>query len=186
VPKPPGILHLEMPCEREDAIASLREACAGSEPLTGACWHRDVIYLRFESGPEALAALRRRHAHMQESQQAFWEKLREWELPEFPEGTQAWMLDLAPATALAESDSNTCTLVDWGGARRYLPGAASMADAVADAERGQGSVQRLGGGEADIEALPEPPPALRSLLERVKAAVDAAGTFNPQRLYSWF
>jgi len=181
LPRPDDVLCLSAPCPREAAVAQLRAAAAPARPLTGAAWHQGCLRLRFEGTPAALAAVRREHSAMEETDESFWTQLREGELPGFNR-EPLFLYDLAPATPLNDGDM---PLIDWAGGRRYSTQNLSLEEAARSGATGRGAVQRLNCGDRDEGVLPEPPPPLRQILEGVKEAMDPSRLLNPGRLYAW-
>ena len=74
-------------------------------------------------------------------------------------------------------------LVDWGGALRWLRTEAPAAGVRAAAERAGGHAALFRGGDRTGEVFHPLQPAVRGIHERLKAAFDPAGIFNPGRMY---
>ncbi len=182
LPAPRARAYFASPCSLRDAIPRMRRLCVSPLPLSGASWFDGELQLRFEGSPAALDTVSRRLDAATAGQPAFWDHLREWQLPPQTPTSMPWVLDLAPARA--DSTENPCELVDWGGARRWYAGTVSQDRAQILAGRG-GYAVRHGAGREDAEALPAPAAATRALLRRLKHAVDPHGILNPGRLYPW-
>ena len=75
------------------------------------------------------------------------------------------------------------TLVDWGGALRWLRTEAPAAEVRAVAERIGGHATLFRGGDRTGAVFHPLAPAVRTLHERLKAAFDPARIFNPGRMY---
>ena len=75
------------------------------------------------------------------------------------------------------------TLIDWGGALRWLRTGAPAADVRTAAERAGGHAALFRGGDRTGAVFHPLAPAVRKLHERIKAAFDPAGIFNPGRMY---
>jgi glycolate oxidase FAD binding subunit len=71
-------------------------------------------------------------------------------------------------------------LTEWGGALRWLAGAA---DPRADAARLGGHATLFRGHAGDAEVFQPLSPSLLALHRRLKLAFDPHGLFNPGRLY---
>ena len=74
-------------------------------------------------------------------------------------------------------------LVDWGGALRWLRTDAPSSEVRAAAERAGGHATLFRGGDRTGEVFHPLQPAVRKIHERLKAAFDPAGVFNPGRMY---
>jgi glycolate oxidase FAD binding subunit len=87
----------------------------------------------------------------------------------------------APHTAFGGA-----TMIEWGGALRWLvaqeEGDTEQARAWAAAHGGHATLFRASDKSAGV--FQPLPPALLALHQRLKAALDPAGIFNPGRMYA--
>jgi glycolate oxidase FAD binding subunit len=151
-------------------------------PLSAACYDGHSLKLRLAGVESGLAAVRKQLGDdsMPPVEAAcFWQDWREHRLPFFQDATPLWRLSLPAATPLVHSSS--VSILDWGGALRWLKTSVSD-DAI------QTEACRLGGHATRFRAaqggLFQPlPPALETLHKKLKNAFDPVGIFNVGRMY---
>ena len=173
------------------ALASLNGWAGKPLPLNASAWSNGVLFVRLRGARAAVHEARvRLGGELVEDEFAtpFWVGLRNHSgsfflvaLEAIASGTPLWRLSLPPTAApLALSGES---LIEWGGAQRWLCTALSagtVRDAVAKA-----------GGHATLFAARDKSPGVfapvRSPLDRIhrelKKAFDPAGIFNPGRLF---
>lgn len=116
---------------------------------------------------------------------AFWSDLREQRLAFFREGSAPlWRIGV-PSTA-APLALPGATLVDWGGALRWVRTDASAESVRRVASAAGGHAMRFRGATPGEEVYHPLSPALLALHRRLKAAFDPAGILNPGRMYAAF
>jgi len=167
-------------------------------PLSGSAWRDGRLWLRL-SGAEAAvdAAVRGLGGKRLDADdaRAFWQGLREqtddwfaWRDPSLPLLRVA-LPSTAPPLALGGD-----TLVEWGGAQRWLA-SDDLAAVQAAAKAAGGHAMRFRGPQAQDRAPPRdgapqprrfleaPDPLRLRLHRRLKQVFDPHGVFNPGRLY---
>ncbi|GAB4175037.1 MAG: glycolate oxidase subunit GlcE [Rhodocyclaceae bacterium] len=172
-------LRFEMPEGR--AIETMNRWAGKPIPISATCWHDGVLTVRLSGARAGVEAARRQlGGEAPEDGSPFWLALREQEHPFFDRDAALWRLALPPATrALALAGE---VLIEWGGAQRWIK-TAEPAAALREAAR-------AAGGHATLFRAPyrsaEPfqplAPALAKIHQRLKAAFDPAGIFNPGRM----
>ncbi|HEY2051270.1 MAG TPA: glycolate oxidase subunit GlcE [Caulobacteraceae bacterium] len=148
-------------------------------PLSGAMHDGYRLWLRL-SGPAGAVEKAATGLGGERSEGEVWSRLRRFELPVL-EAPRLWRLSIPRAALLRDLPGEV--LRDWAGAQVWLA-------SDAPAEHVRGLAHEAGGhaalvrgaqaGEPVFESLPEP---LLALHQRVKAAFDPAGVFNPGRMY---
>jgi glycolate oxidase FAD binding subunit len=177
-PRPEARASLAWAVDEPRALALIGEFARASLPLAGACHDGETLRVRLAGSQAAIEAARvRLRPDACEPDLGFWDALRHLQLPFFTDPRPLWRLSLPPAAAPLVLDG--ATLIDWGGAQRWvktdLPAAAVHAAA------------RLGGGHAQAFFAATPaelhaiPPAQQALQARIRAAFRADGFFNPGR-----
>ena len=111
-----------------------------------------------------------------------WADLREQRLAFFAGSQPLWRLSVASSTPPMLHGATT--LIDWGGAQRWVRSGDLTTLATVAAKAG-GHVILFRGGDRGAEVRQSPPPALGALHRRLKASFDPAGILNPGRLYGW-
>lgn len=209
LPVPPAEATLVFPLAQAAALEQLH--CWGGQPLplNASCWvhdpsaggtGQDLLFVRLRGAVAAVeAACQRMLAdvpgeRMDTAQAAAdWALCRDQKLPFFTDGARAgqvlWRLSVAQtAPAL---DLPWAQLVEWQGGLRWLWApldAGAQLQAAAKAAGGNATVFVAGG--ADLSSARgqnhSSSAGQGALLQRLKAAFDPAGIFNPGRLYSDF
>ena len=165
-----------------EAIERCNAWAARPLPVTGACHDGERLRIRLAGTEGGVAAAAGALGGEAVDGGAFWTALREHTLAFFTRtGAPLWRLSVPPGAAMTEPDGDL--IVDWGGALRWLRTEAPAADVRAAAERAGGHAVLFRGGDRTGEVFHPLVPAVRTLHERIKAAFDPAGIFNPGRMY---
>jgi glycolate oxidase FAD binding subunit len=116
-----------------------------------------------------------------ENDDALWTALRDMTLPFFDGEAPLWRFSLQSSAPHAPTFNNT--LIDWGGAQRWVRGdhARALLDEIATASGGHVTLFR--GGDRLGEVRPPLSSVQFALQQRLKAAFDPQGILNPGRLY---
>ncbi len=164
------------------AIALFNRWAGQPLPLSAACHCDGHLYVRlsgFEQGVSAAAGTL--GGDILEDGATFWQGLREQTLPFFAGETPLWRICVPPASAPLPLDGDT--LIDWGGAQRWIR-TEQPAGAVREAAAAAGGhATRFRGDDRDDVFHPLSHSML-ALQQRLKASFDPAGILNPGRLYS--
>ncbi|MDZ7735836.1 MAG: glycolate oxidase subunit GlcE [Gammaproteobacteria bacterium] len=165
-----------------EAIDAMNRLATRPLPLSAAAWVDGVMYVRL-SGTAAAVEAAGREAALEACADgdAFWSALREHQLDFFNTDDPVWRLSLPATTAMPTVTGDWA--IDWGGAQRWLR-STEPAASVHHAAAAAGGYATLHRGPADLPALPDLPPALLKLHQRVKQAFDPAGILNPGLLYT--
>ncbi|RQM47150.1 glycolate oxidase subunit GlcE [Paraburkholderia bannensis] len=188
LPRPRACLSRALELSAEAAMAELREWRRSALPVTGACYGDGRLVVRLEGGAGSVAAGIDRIGG-EVVPEDFWERLRERQLPFFDGSLPLWRLSLPVGAPLRDLPGET--LLDWGGAQRWLK---SVEDS--------GTIRRIAnecGGhavsyspEAESDFDPDgstfAPLASRlaQLHHELKTRIDPHRVFNPGRLYAEF
>ena len=178
-----------------DAIRRLNEWAGRPLPISAGAWHGGVLTLRLSGAQAALDAaggqlggecLTPGHAAL------FWDDLREQRLPFFNAGDYAaaplWRLSVPSTAAPIAIPGATDTLIEWGGAQRWLLGPpasdASQVRALTAAVGGHACMFRGGDKEFGVfQPLPRP---VEKIHRKLKASFDPNGIFNCGRMFPRF
>ena len=190
LPVPAAQATLRFELDQAQALRRLNEWGGQPLPLNASAWWDGTLVVRLAGAAAAVeAACRRLGGEAVEPARAglFWLGLRDHG-DEFFVGAQAavqagatlWRLALpstAPVLALPGAQ-----LVEWGGAQRWLLGAAP-AEAVREATRAAGGhATMFRGGDRRAGVFAPLQPAVARIQRGLKQAFDPAGIFNPGRL----
>ncbi len=179
--------------EMDEAIAlnKLNRWAGQALPLNASCWHAGALMVRLRGARAAVAAAQRTLGGdlMDDSQQQLWQALREHTAPfmavDEEAGEALWRLSLPDTAAPLPLGP---TLVEWGGAQRWIKAPASdaaLVRAAAGAAGGHATLFR-GGGKAGTPVFTPLAPPLDRIHRELKKQFDPAGIFNRGRMYAEF
>ena len=165
-----------------EAVERCNAWAARPLPVTGACHDGERLRVRLAGTERGVAAATGALGGEVVEGDAFWKALREQTFAFFTRtGAPLWRVSVPPGAAMIEPEGDL--LVDWGGALRWLRTEAPAAEVRAAAERAGGHAALFRGGDRTGEVFHPLQPAVRGIHERLKAAFDPAGIFNPGRMY---
>jgi glycolate oxidase FAD binding subunit len=192
LPIPPATLTLRFDMRQGEALENLHAWAGQPLPLNASVWWRETLAVRLRGANAAVAAAVRRmggEVIPDDLAGAFWEGLRDQRDEFFIEARHAveadkralWRLSLPPTTPVLPSFDDT--LIEWGGAQRWVVAAPDDTLVTHRAARAGGSAQRLRGGAPGEGAVdPTPlPPALLAIHRRLRESFDPHGVFAPGR-----
>jgi glycolate oxidase FAD binding subunit len=187
LPVPPGdaSLRFEMPQER--ALEALNRWAGQPLPLVASCWQDGVLTLRLcgaQAAVSAACASMGGEAIEELEALAFWQGLREQGAEFFAGDAALWRLSI-PSVA-PPLDLPGTTLIEWGGAQRWLRGDVDRVRIRELAARAGGHATLFRGGDKTSGVFTSLPPALMEVHRRLKQSFDPYGVFNPGRMYSEF
>ena len=196
LPMPPATLTLRFDMTQADALERLHAWAGQPLPLNASVWWRDTLALRLRGANAAVAAAARTLGGEPipgDLAAAFWEGLRDQRDEFFVEARQAvagggralWRLSLPATTPVLPAFDDT--LVEWGGAQRWVLAAPDDTTLAAQAVRAGGSAVRVLGGSAGAGAYdPTPlPAALLAIQRRLRDSFDPQGVFVPGSLMTF-
>ena len=189
LPKPKVETTRVVRCDATRALRMMNEWGGKALPISVTCFHDGALHVRLSGAAAAIAAAAPVIGGDEVDAAAFWRALRDQTLDFFRPAIEGngvlWRISVrstAPPTPFAAD-----TLIEWGGALRWL------ASAVLDANAVRGFAAEHGGHATLFRArdksagafAPLPPPML-ALHERLKAVFDPHGILNPGRMYAAF
>lgn len=187
LPRPPEerTLRFELPEAR--AIESLNQWAGRPLPISASAWRDGVLNLRLSGAQAALRAAGEKlggEALATDAAQAYWRGVREQTDAFFGGVAPLWRIAL-PSSAVPLGLVGE-TMIEWGGALRWLRTQAPAARVREVAARAGGHATLYRAAEKPDGAFaPLAPIALR-MHRGLKAVFDPAGIFNPGRLYAEF
>lgn len=190
LPKPVCEATLRFEMSQADAILNLNEWGGQPLPISASAWHSGVLIVRLSGAQAAVKAAKEKMGGDEVADgAALWTALREQGNAYFTATTPStalWRLSLPshmPPLALAGE-----TLIEWGGAQRWL-----KTEADGDAEHIRHVVQQAGGhatlfkgGNKKLGVFHPLAPAVAKIHHNLKSAFDPSGIFNPGRMYDEF
>ena len=185
LPRPPAESTLSFAMGQTEALDKLNRWAGQPLPVVASAWSGDVLTLKLAG---AAAAVKAAEQHLGgtkvDAGETAWAALRDQTLPFFARPHSLWRLSV-PSTA-GKLDLPGETLIEWGGALRWLSSDAPASTLRAAAAKVGGSATAyrcdaaLKAASGAFAPLPAP---LMALHRRLKAAFDPRGLFNPGRLY---
>ncbi len=186
LPRP--AVELTVVQEQNDAarvIETMNRWAGQPLPLSATAHDGRRLYLRLSGTADGVAAAQSRlGGELLDETALFWQGLREHTLAFFDTDLPLWRLSLPPAAPPLTLDGDT--LLDWGGAQRWLRSDAPVAQIRDAVSAAGGHASRFRGGDRHGEVFHPLPAPLANVHRRLKQAFDPAGVFNPGRLYAEF
>jgi glycolate oxidase FAD binding subunit len=191
LPMPVATATLRFDMRQGEALEHLHAWAGQPLPLNASVWWRDTLAVRLRGAQAAVAAAVSRlggEVIPDDLGNAFWEGLRDQRDDFFIVARQAaardksalWRLSLPPTTPVLPSFDDT--LVEWGGAQRWVVAGPEDTLVLHRAERAGGSAFRVIGGVGDGAGYATPlAPALLGIHRRLRESFDPDGVFVPGR-----
>ena len=182
LPLPEHSLTLAFDLAEESALILMNETAGSSAPITGACWVDGRCYLRLQGAEVAVARSANNLGgdHVSDVD-APWSQLREFDHPFLRGDAPLWRASVAATAPPLEMGS---TLIDWGGAQRWLRGDPDQDALRARCSAAGGHASLFRGGDRSGETQQALSPVSQQLHQRLKQAFDPARILNPGRLYA--
>jgi glycolate oxidase FAD binding subunit len=181
-PRPETEITLQQSCDAATAIQRCNTWAAQPLPISASCHLDGQLFIRLsgmEQGVQAAAASIGGEPLPDAAR--FWQQLREQQLAFFSGVQPLWRIAVPAASGSLPFEGDT--LLDWGGAQRWLRSeqAADSIRAITGSAGGHATLFR--GGDHNGEVFHPLQPALLSLHRRLKKTFDPAGILNPGRMY---
>ncbi|MBN8475050.1 MAG: glycolate oxidase subunit GlcE [Sulfuritalea sp.] len=184
LPVPPGDASLRFEMPQDKALEALNRWAGQPLPLVANCWQDGVLTLRLSGAQAAVSAACARlggEAIDGVEAVAFWQGLREQDAEYFAGDVPLWRLSV-PSVA-PPLDLPGTTLIEWGGAQRWLRGDVDPLRIRELATRVGGHATLFRGGDKAAGVFAPLQPALMEVHRRLKQSFDPYRVFNPGRMY---
>jgi glycolate oxidase FAD binding subunit len=166
----------------EIAIVKMNKWAALPLPLSAACYLKNELRIRLSGTEVGVAAVVRELGGAEDPEgDSFWRALREQSLPFFESADTLWRLVVPPGTQPLGLPGDT--VLDWGGAQRWLSSDQGDEAIRAAVEAVGGHATRFRGGDRSLNVFHPLAPGLAMLHQNLKNAFDPEGILNPGRLY---
>lgn len=182
LPTPAQTRSLIIQQDQQTMLTTMAALNSKPSAITGACHYENKLIIRLAGTEQAIQA----------SQQLipgdvwtdvgdFWQSLRDHRLAFFADPRPLWRLSLPPATPALSIKGDS--IVDWGGAQRWLltDESPDLIRQCCSAYGGHASLFRNGDRSNDIFQPLEI--GLAGIHQQLKQAFDPRGILNPHRLY---
>ncbi len=188
LPLPMAGMTLRFAMGETEALKKLNEWGGKPLPVAASVWHDGALTLRLAGAVAAVRAARQTLGGEEVGDAgAFWQSIREQTHPYFAGGTPLWRLSVASvAPPICCSGP---TLIEWGGALRWLRGdqGAEQVRTLAASAGGHATLFRSDAALKNAAGAFQPlSPVLAKIHRNLKQAFDPAGVFNRGRMYPDF
>jgi glycolate oxidase FAD binding subunit len=187
LPVTPGDASLRFEMPQDKALEALNRWAGQPLPLVASCWQDGVLTLRLAGARAAVdsACARLGGSVVAQPEAAeFWQGLRQQSAEFFAGEAALWRLSVPSVAPPLELPA--ATLIEWGGAQRWMRGDADPSRMRDVAARAGGHATLFRGGDKSGGVFSPLPPALMEVHRRLKQSFDPYGVFNPGRLYPEF
>jgi glycolate oxidase FAD binding subunit len=177
LPLPAQELTLRLELDEATALRKLNEWAGQPLPISASAWSDGRLALRLSGAPAAVNAAHARIGGETSDEPAFWTSLREQTHPFFAGETPLWRLSLPSTAAPLALPGASATLIEWGGAQRWLRGPLAAAELRAKAASIGGHATCFRGSQRG-EVFTPLAPALATIHQRLAAQFDPTGVFG--------
>jgi glycolate oxidase FAD binding subunit len=187
LPRPAAETTLRLSLPQDAALAALNRWAGQPLPISASAWREGELSLRLSGAPSALQAAAHKiggEPLAPVAAQQFWESVREQTHAFFAGEAPLWRLSVPSHAGRLTLPGDT--LIEWGGALRWLRTDAEAAAARRAAAEAGGHATLFRGGDRSAGVFAPLAPAAARVHRELKAAFDPAGVFNPGRLYPDF
>ncbi|HXJ52791.1 MAG TPA: glycolate oxidase subunit GlcE [Burkholderiales bacterium] len=178
LPSPACELSLELEVSEAAALERMNLWAGQPLPISATAWHASRLCVRLSGAEPAVRAAAAKIGGTRVEAGQFWEGVREHRHAFFDGPQPLWRV--AVPSVCPPLGASGDSLIEWGGALRWLRGA--EARALAAKADGHATLFRSQGKRESVFAALDP--LVMTLHRRLKAAFDPAGILNPGRLYA--
>jgi glycolate oxidase FAD binding subunit len=160
------------------ALESMSRWAGVPLPISATAWHRGELRVRLSGSESGVGAAERKIGGVRIEEPGFWQGIREQTHAFLAEPGPLWRVAVPSVCPPLNVSGNT--LIEWGGALRWLRG-----DEVREVARKAGGHATLfrAGEKTRDRAFAPLEPVVMHLHRQLKAAFDPAGILNPGRMY---
>ncbi|MFC3106844.1 glycolate oxidase subunit GlcE [Undibacterium arcticum] len=183
LPQPIAVSSRRFAVAETEAIRWLNEWGGQPLPISASCWCDGVLSIRLSGAQAAVSAAEKKMGgDAVPAADAFWHGVREQTHAFFTTASSIWRLSVPSVTPPLGLPGST--LIEWGGAQRWLVTDADPAAirAAVSAVGGHATLYR-GGDKNNVGVFQPLAPAVAQIHHNLKASFDPAGIFNPGRMY---
>jgi len=175
LPRPPLDLTLRFEMDEARALDQMNRWAGEPLPISATLWHAGALDVRLSGSEAAVAGARAKIGGTEVADG--WRAVREQTHPFFAGEAALWRLSVPSTTPTLGLPNRVASLIEWGGALRWMRGAHP-----GHIRGGHATLFRGGDKSAGVFAPLEP--VLLRLHRALKSAFDPAGILNPGRLYA--
>jgi glycolate oxidase FAD binding subunit len=187
LPRPGATATLRLDCSEAEALGLMNDWAGKPLPVTATAWREGNLHVRLSGARAAVdaAAGKIGNAAVDPVEaDRFWTGLREQADPYFAGEEPLWRLSVKSTASPLGLPGRS--LVEWGGALRWLRSRGDAASIRAAAAGAGGHATLFRGGDKAAGVFHPLPAALMKLHRNLKHALDPEGILNAGRLYPDF
>jgi glycolate oxidase FAD binding subunit len=182
LPRPETSITLRQECSATQAVVLFNGWAGQPLPLSGACHFSEQLFVRLSGSHRGVqAAAASIGGDQMAACEDFWRDLREQQLPFFSGDTPLWRLSVPPASEALAVEGES--LLDWGGAQRWLRSDMPAEQIRSAVMAAGGHATLFRGGDRDGDIFQPLPAGLLALHRRLKQSFDPKGILNPGHMY---
>lgn len=182
LPRPVAVSSRRFAVAESEAIRWLNEWGGQPLPVSASCWCDGVLTIRLSGAQAAVSAAEKKMGgEAVTDADAFWHGVREQTHAFFDTASSLWRLSVPSVTPPLGLPG--ATLIEWGGAQRWLVTDADPVAIRAAASASGGHATLYRGGDKSVGVFQPLAPAIAQIHHHLKASFDPAGIFNPGRMY---
>jgi glycolate oxidase FAD binding subunit len=186
MPVPAAAATLRFDLHQDKALEAMNRWAGKPLPLSATCWHDGLLTVRLSGARAAVdaACATLGGEKVGSGDTAFWEELCEQRHPFFAGNGALWRLSVPSVAGVLDLPGPT--LIEWGGAQRWIRCDDCAAAVRAAAAKAGGHATLFRGGDKTVGVFQPPAPVLARIHRDLKRAFDPRGVLNPGRLYPEF
>jgi glycolate oxidase FAD binding subunit len=182
LPQPANEVTLELNMSPDEALQAMNHWAGQPVPLSAAVHDGTSLMLRLSGAASAVThAQQLIGGELLPNSKDYWQSIREHTHPFFNDTRPLWRLSLAPAHPPLKLEGDT--LLDWGGAQRWMLSKESPEAIRHAVEEAGGHATLFRPHEINADIFQPLPNGLKQLHQRLKHAFDPDGILNPGRMY---
>jgi len=186
LPRPIAQTTLQFEMSQAEAVKQLNLWGGQPLPISASCWHQGRLTVRLSGARAAVdAAVQKMGGDQANDAEAFWDSLREQShefFSDIPQGL--WRVSVPTVAEPLQLPGET--LIEWGGAQRWLKTTAEASAIRAAAASAGGHATLFKGGDKSVGVFHPLQPSVARIHRHLKNTFDPAGIFNRGRMYSDF
>lgn len=175
-------LTLQFECDEAQALVLMNRWAGQGIPLSATCFEQGRLLIRLSGFPAALRSAQQKIGGEEMADaDHYWPSIREQEHAFFSGKKPLWRVAVPPASEPLNLEGET--LIEWGGAQRWLRTDVSADNIRAEASKHGGHAILFRNTDNKSEIFSPLSPAMKTIHQRLKQSFDPHGIFNRGKMY---